>query len=250
MPRGQGLQGLRRLRRGRRHDAPALVPPGAARAERSEEHDGGNGDRGPTPVAHGRASPWLRRARRIDPIGPHRPLDVLDPLLAHKGERQGQLALDLVIGGARDQDAAGLRQALQAGGDVDAVAEEIAVLEDHVAQIDADAEADALVLRRVRLPLGHALLDQHGALHGVDHAAELAQRAIAHELDDAAVVLGDQRLDEALAVVLETLDRSGLVALHQARIADHIGRENGSEASVGTRGGHDEASQPFVVCDL
>ena len=40
-----------------------------------------------------------------------------------------------------------------------------------------------------------------GALHGIDHAAELAQRAVAHELDDTALVLGDQRLDEGLAVL-------------------------------------------------
>ena len=79
---------------------------------------------------------------------------------------------------------------------------------------------------------------EHGALHGVDHAAELAQRAVAHELDDAAMVLRDQRLDEALAEVLETLERSRLVALDQARVADHIGRENGGEAAVDAGGGH------------
>jgi hypothetical protein len=42
------------------------------------------------------------------------------------------------------------------------------------------------------------------------------------------MVLGDQRLDEALAVLLESLDRSRLVALHQARVADDIGREDGA----------------------
>jgi hypothetical protein len=57
------------------------------------------------------------------------------------------------------------------------------------------------------------------------------------------MVLGDQRLDEALAVLLESLDRSRLVALHQARVADDIGREDGSEASVGTGGGHNVASE-------
>ena len=42
----------------------------------------------------------------------------------------------------RDADAAGLGQRLQPGRDIDAVAEEIAALDDDVAEIDADAQAD------------------------------------------------------------------------------------------------------------
>jgi hypothetical protein len=75
-------------------------------------------------------------------------------------------------------------------------------------------------------------------LHGIDHAAELAQRAIAHELHDAAVVLGDQRLDESLAESFEALDRTRLVALYEPRIAHDVGRENGGEAAVSAGGGH------------
>ena len=93
-----------------------------------------------------------------------------------------------------------------------------------------------------------------GAGDGVDHAAELAQRAVAHELDDAAMVLRDQRLDEALAVLLEALERSRLVALDQARIADHVGRENGGKAAVDAGGGHGVTSNysnaaSFYACD-
>ena len=90
----------------------------------------------------------------------------------------------------------------------------------------------------LRLALRHAALGGDGAGDRIDHAAELAERAVAHELDDAAMVLRDQRLDEALAVVLEALERSRLVALDQARIADHIGRENGGKAAVDAGGGH------------
>ena len=93
-------------------------------------------------------------------------------------------------------DPAGLGELLEPGGDVHPVAVEVAVgLVDHVAEVDADAEADALRLGHLRLALGHALLDQHRAAHRVDDARELDQRAVAHELDDAALVLGDERLD-------------------------------------------------------
>ena len=48
-----------------------------------------------------------------------------------------------------------------------------------------------------RLPVGHALLDRDGAGDRVDHAGELDDRAVAHQLDDAAPVLGQQRVDRA-----------------------------------------------------
>src|SRR5262245_50732846 len=144
----------------------------------------------------------------------------------------------MIVGRAGDDDAAGLGQLLETRRDVHAIAEKVAFVGDHVAKIDADAQADALVLGNRRFALRHALLRGDGAGHGIDDAAELAQRSIAHELDDAATVLGDQRLDEALAVLLQTLERARLVALDQPRIADHVGRQNGSEATVDAGGGH------------
>jgi len=44
------------------------------------------------------------------------------------------------VHGARDADAARIREALEAGGDIDAVAQEVAVPLDDVADGDADAE--------------------------------------------------------------------------------------------------------------
>ena len=146
----------------------------------------------------------------LDPVGPHRPLDVLEPLLAEGREAAVELALEVVVGGARDHDPARLGELLEPGGDVDAVAVEVAVvLADHVAEVDADAEADALLLGHLRLALRHAALDRDRAGDRVDDARELAERAVAHELDDAAAVLGDERLDQLLAVRLEPGERAG-----------------------------------------
>ena len=49
------------------------------------------------------------------------------------------------------------------------------------------------------------------AFDRIDHARELDQRAVAHELDHPAVVLGDQRLDELLAQRLQARVRARLV---------------------------------------
>jgi hypothetical protein len=56
--------------------------------------------------------------------------------------------------------------------------------------------------------------------------------------------LGHQGLDQALVVVPETFDGCRIVALHKARITNHVGRENRSEASFGPSVTHPVALQP------
>ena len=92
---------------------------------------------------------------------------------------------------ARDEDAARLGEPLQAGGDVDAVAEDVVALDDDVAEVDADAEFDARLVGRAAVAVGHAGLDLDGAAHRLDDAGELDQQAVAGALDDAAAVVGD-----------------------------------------------------------
>ena len=60
---------------------------------------------------------------------------------------------DLIAHRARDADAAGLGERFQARRHVDAVAEDVVVLDDHVAQIDADAELDPPRRRDVQIAL-------------------------------------------------------------------------------------------------
>src|ERR1700739_4598004 len=50
---------------------------------------------------------------------------------------------------------AGIGQGLDAGGDVDAVAVEVVALDDHIAEIDANAQFDAVVRRGADVALRH-----------------------------------------------------------------------------------------------
>ena len=59
---------------------------------------------------------------------------------------------------------------------------------DHVAQMNADAELDATLGRKADVALDHAVLHLNRAAHGVDHAAELDEAAVAGALDDAPVM--------------------------------------------------------------
>ena len=72
---------------------------------------------------------------------------VLELLLAAIDEGVFDAQLDQVAHGARHGDAAGLGQRLDAGGEVDAVAEDVLVLvvDDDLAEMDADAEQHALL---------------------------------------------------------------------------------------------------------
>ena len=189
-------------------------------------------NRGDAPVARRGVDRARRRKTRIGT------LDVLQRLLAGVLEGEVEPVADMIAHRCRDADAARLGDALQARRHIDAVAENVAVLDDDVAEIDADAELDAAVLRHVGVAAGHAALDFGGAGDSVHHAREFHQHAVAGQLDDAALVLGDLAVDQFLAMRLERGKRGGLVDAHQPAIADHVGRQYGGEPSVGVLVSH------------
>ena len=78
---------------------------------------------------------------------PHRPCDVLELLRADVLEGEIELACGVLLYACRHADAARLGQAFEACGDVDTVAEDVAVLDDNVAQMDADPELDPIICR-------------------------------------------------------------------------------------------------------
>lgn len=122
-----------------------------------------------------------RRADRFQrhPIDFDRADDVLDFLCAEIVEAEAQLVEHLVAHDAADANAAGLGQRLQPRSDVDAVAENIVVVDNDVADVDADAEPDPLLGRHAGIALGHAALNVDGAAHRIDDTRELEQQSIA-----------------------------------------------------------------------
>ena len=122
----------------------------------------------------------------------HRLGDVLDRLLAEILELVRQLVADMVAHAAWNADAAGLGQPFEACRDVDAVAEDVAVLHHDVADIDADAKAQPARFVERLVGNGELLLDVDRALDGGEDAGEFGQHAVAGRSDDTAAVLGDQ----------------------------------------------------------
>jgi hypothetical protein len=165
------------------------------------------------------------------PVDAHQPGDVLDLLLAQVFEDKGQPVANLVVNRIGDEHPAGIGQGFDPRGDVDAVAIEVVALDDHIAEIDADAQFDPVVRRGAGVPLGHRLLHRDRAAHRIDDARKLHQHAVAGSLDDAAVMLRDLRIEKLAAQRFEAFERAFLVSPHQPRIPRHIGGEDRGETA-------------------
>ena len=89
----------------------------------------------------------MSRGRRgfADRVGAHRPLDVLELLLAQITEGEVELARSVLAYPRRNANATGLGQAFEPRRNVDAVAKDVAILDDDVADVDADPKFDAAV---------------------------------------------------------------------------------------------------------
>ena len=138
-------------------------------------------------------------------------------------ELKVELRLDVLVDRRGQADAAGIGQRFKAGGNIDAVAINVVTLDDHVAEVDADPKLDALGLWLRRAAHYHFPLNSRSAGYGVHDTIKFHQRSIAHQLDDAAAMLGDQRLQDRCTSSLDRGVRAGLVRLHQAAVADYIG---------------------------
>jgi len=122
---------------------------------------------------------------RDDLIHAYRARHVLESLFAEVFDAGSRLVADLVVNIARDADAAGRGDRVDARRDVDAVAQHRVVREHHVAQMNPDAHLQFGLIVQRRLHLA-------GAVHRVDRAMEAAQRAVADLTDQAAVEFRQQ----------------------------------------------------------
>ena len=167
--------------------------------------------------------PGLARPRSDDDVEhPHREADVLQFLLASVFVGKVELVADILAHRARYRDAAGLGDALDPRRDIDPVAENVGTLDDHVAQVDSDPQLDAAILGHCGVAVAHVALDIDRAIDRADHAGEFDQHAIAGQLDDPPLMLGDTRIDHFGAMLLQRGQRPDLIAAHQAAVTNHV----------------------------
>src|SRR5712692_1001775 len=95
----------------------------------------------------------------------------------------------------RDADTAGVGEAFEAGGDLDAVAVDLLAIHHHIAEVHADAEFHSSLGWQVRVLSPESGLNLDGALDGIHDAREFRENAVARGVDEAPVMLLDQRID-------------------------------------------------------
>ena len=96
-------------------------------------------------------------------------------------------------------------------------------------RVDAHAEFELPVLGHASVALGHAALDLDGTARGVEHAGELDQETVAHHLEDASAMPGDDRIEELAAMLAQAAQRLLFIGLHEAAVADHVGGQDGRQ---------------------
>ena len=85
------------------------------------------------------------------------------------------------------------------------------VVDDDVADVNADAKFDPEFRRYAGVLLSHLSLDFHRTARGIDSTSEFDQHAIAGGLDDATAVRGDPGIDNRLSKCLQLRECALLV---------------------------------------
>jgi hypothetical protein len=167
----------------------------------------------------------------FDAMNPDRPRDILYPSLSSVFERKVGLAFELVADAPSDADSARFGEAFQARRDVDAVAVDVRVFNNHIAGIHPDAELDPAIGWDAGIVLGQFALDIETATHRVDGAVEFQEKTVASGSDQSPVVLRDFRLKQIFHIAGEAAMGPLFIDPHEARIPDHIRHQNGGESA-------------------
>ena len=127
---------------------------------------------------------------------------------------------------------------LEPRGNIHSVAVSVVAIDNDLAKINAYPKPDPPRAGRVCVEVSHPTLDFDCAANRIDGTCELDQRAVAHQLHDAAAMLSYERLDGLGAKAPEPVERVFLVGLGQAAVAGHVGRKDCRELSPKALFGH------------
>ena len=150
----------------------------------------------------------------LDDDSIHRLGNILQRLRTHIVEGDINLAADLPLGVIGNADAAGFRNPFEPRGDVDAVAKDIVVVDNDVADVDADAKLYPPVLWGVGIVLGHVALDFQSTSRRVHRAGELNESAVPGILDDASAMMSDFGIEKRLSKSFQLRQRAFFVDPH------------------------------------
>src|SRR6266478_2035319 len=124
----------------------------------------------------------------------------------------------MVPNSTRDANPARLRKSLQAGRDINGVAEEIVALHDDIADVQPDPKPHLLTGRSIRILPAYGVLHFDSAFNGIDGAGEIGDETIASRVEDPTAMRGDESIDND-PVGREGTKGADLIEPHQAAVA-------------------------------
>ena len=120
--------------------------------------------------------------------------------------RQRELVFHVVDDGPRNGNAARLGELLQPRRDIDAIAVPILALDNHVTEIDTDAHVDAAIVCDILVALGHARWTATAHSTASTTLPNSAKQTVTHQLEDAALVFVDLRLEHSLRCATQAFE--------------------------------------------
>ena len=116
---------------------------------------------------------------------------------ARGGQSDCEVLAGFGVGLLRNRDAARGRDRLEPHRDVDVVAEQLVLVGQHVAHMDAHAEMHGSICGKVVVALRHERLHRDGGLDRADDARKFQQETVAGVLHQAPAMIKDDRIDRA-----------------------------------------------------
>jgi hypothetical protein len=123
---------------------------------------------------------------------------------------------------------------LQSRDDVHPLSEKVSVVENNVANVHPDTEADAALWCEAGVRFGQRILRRHRALNGVNGAPELRKDTVACRVRYAAPVFSYEPVKDRTPFG-QVLERADLVSTHEAAVALDICCEDRDKASADFR---------------
>src|SRR6516225_9982215 len=158
-----------------------------------------------------------------NPVDPYGAGDVLEGLLAQILEREVELTRHVLLHPSRHTDPTGFSQAFEASRDIYSIAENVAVLNDNIANINAHSKFDAFLGGVLCIALGRGVLNLRCTPHGIDDTCELSQQTVPGSFDDASSMFANLRVDHVGADRSQSVESTFLICTNEPRVARHVG---------------------------
>ena len=130
--------------------------------------------------------------------------ELADAIVAECSETgdDGVFFEQVIVRLARNANSARFGYTLKPSGNIHAIAVNIVINDDDVAEVYAKPKFDPLIDTDPNVPLAHAALHFNGTSYRVNHGRELDQHAVSGCLDDTAPMFFDLRIDQRLPMPL------------------------------------------------